>query len=510
MNIRLLSKKLTLLIATFASLLMCHTASAQTVSLLDDLNMTFNDLDSAQKSNYEKLNANPDITDIRFASINALSAVEDSGRVIIDLPYLDCPGLVFNAREVSYTDDDTYNWYGEILFKEDSARTDTCFNGSLWLSKDARYLLNGMLIVGGSAYQVFDLGGGILAIGIIGVQQEDVQVCGTKGDGGMRITGDPEGCSDKKLKVLVLYTQAATSYVNNLNSFASLCIAQANGILHNSQVYKNVELAGVAVLSGFIENTQETMEFNAIALSNNATAQSLRSQYKADAVIMLVDTVFGSTNGVVKTVAPAFADCYGLVAVTKALPIGFVFTHELSHLLGARHFIDNHSNSYDHAYNFSKHFLGIIPTMTYRTAVHGFTTEHVIPYLSNPTVTYNGKATGTANKNNNSRKVNENFYTVANFYTEAATLINTIDINMYVLPPPPPPFELLCDKGATAIAGATCGTPPFTHDWYESMNGLSYGYAGTGATWNVSQSPGTTFIKLVTTDADNHTATTYG
>lgn len=81
---------------------------------------------------------------------------------------------------------------------------------------------------------------------------------------------------------------------------------------------------------------------------------------------------------------------------------------------------------------------------------------------------------------------------------------------MYILPPSPPPFELLCDKGATAIAGATCGTPPFTHDWYESMNGLSYGYAGTGATWNVSQSPDTTFIKLVTTDADNHTATTYG
>ncbi len=86
MNIHLLSEKLTLLIATFASLLMCHTAPAQTVSLLDDLNITFNDLDSAQKSNCEKLKANPDITDIRFASINALSAVEDSGRVIIDLP----------------------------------------------------------------------------------------------------------------------------------------------------------------------------------------------------------------------------------------------------------------------------------------------------------------------------------------------------------------------------------------------------------------------------------------
>ncbi len=498
-------------------LLVGLNARSQSGSIFTFVNTSYNNLDIQQKTNYQILKQHTNIDTIYFGSINQLSIVQDSGKVVVDLPFLTCSHLVYNARQVTYSADSNYKWYGEIIISEGTTKMDTCFNGSLWLVNNIRENgAVGLLTVEDDNYQIYELGSGLLAFCKLKPGFEN-QFCGTVGEPKEKPTGiDDEDCVDNSLRILVLYSPAAQQLSTNITGLANLCISQTNSILNNSEVYAaDVTLAGVELLPNFVENTAlGDMNANINSLVGNSIAQGLRIAYQADAVVLLVSNVFTQYNGMSATIGAADYNAYAMVDITDAANNHFTFAHEIFHLLNARHLGDL-EGTYNHGREFYKWsfnwFNGFFyKNKTYRTFMCPPKNKVTfVPHLSNPNVKYNNIKTGNINYSYNAKKVNEWLSIVPNYYISNLGLYANIHVNTYTIQSQTP-FELLCNKGAKAYVTPHCGKSPYSHTWYESLDGINYYYAATGSNFNLPQSVGTTFFKVITTDADNNTVTNYG
>ncbi|MBU1822792.1 MAG: zinc-dependent metalloprotease [Bacteroidetes bacterium] len=141
------------------------------------------------------------------------------------------------------------------------------------------------------------------------------------------------------IRVLFLYgsgisSSTAFSFATNTIDALNTSISQSN--VNNSSAY--AEVAGYTSID--FTKSESDIRLDAVKLSNNSTAISLRTQYKADLVILITNDTWGNAIGGVTNPAdvphPNNGRAYGIVS----LPAGgnaIVGAHELSHLYGCNH-----------------------------------------------------------------------------------------------------------------------------------------------------------------------------
>ena len=228
-------------------------------------------------------------------------------------------------------------------------------------------------------------------------------------------------------------------------------------------------------------------------LASNSQAQYLRNAYSADAVVLLTDGNYGIYLGVVKDIGPSNSNAYAIVQATEAAQ-NYVFAHEVGHLQGARH-EDSH-RWYDGG-------------TERRTIMYPESSSAVIQHFSNPSVSYNGIATGTNNKNV-AQLLRNTASTMANFRTPRPLSVSISG-----------PYLLSAGQQATWTASVHGGRPTYRYQWSKMRycdnnaplgirevpcNG--WGYTGVGRSFTSSFNSSHR-LRLTVTDGDRISKTVY-
>ncbi len=178
---------------------------------------------------------------------------------------------------------------------------------------------------------------------------------------------------------------------------------------------------------------------------------------RADLLVLLTDSRYGTYTGLADAVAPAAIVAVGYMGAPR-----YNFVHEIGHLLGARHNrVSNQGNEPDDAgcnfgYRF-QHFGGTGYTVMARMYDVG---AYRILNFSDPRIELIGTKIGT-DGSNNAGYLSTNFCPVANKYYHDAEL--EVDISG--------PSAILCGGSGTYSASITApgngvpGQPPYTYTW---------------------------------------------
>ncbi len=202
---------------------------------------------------------------------------------------------------------------------------------------------------------------------------------------------------------------------NNSGIEANLHLAHAAEVTFNEEGYKYSQILK------FMQNSSDGVMDN---------IKQLRNQYLADIMVLIdvLQTPKGVIGSVMKNAIPATANM--AFAALDYEYIGFVpgnsgytFAHEVGHLFGMRHAInqDPRTNpfSYGHGYIQPNYYWRTI--VTHPPASNLYTP--VIPYYSNPNVDFSGfknlqgvgDPVGEEGVANNTRVINFTKYTLRNF-----------------------------------------------------------------------------------------------
>lgn len=429
--------------------------------------------------------------------------------MLVSLPWLNCPNIIFTVKNVEYNNEGDYYWYGTINSNEEEDIP--CTDGSITLmAKDGEKF--GTLILDGESYEFFELGEGLQVFTRFKTELLNENECGNAIQNNLpndTLAYEPRNSNvnrvtqcqgNSEVKVLVLWTDAAEMAEGNINNRIALAINQTNQCFYNSIVYQSgikLVLAGSQRIA--FNETQNTLtDINNLASSTNV--QALRNAFQADIVILLTNGNYGETFGRVHKIGPIFASAYGIVQTNSATGGRFTFAHEIGHLFGARHDAGaDPTPGFAHGMGFTTGF--IFTKLRYTllcTMPAGKSREQ---NYSNPDVRIKNKPTGSYGSNDNARQLRLTGFTVANFYPNQVPGFNVGIIN---------DFATACFTGS-AEADVQCGTAPFIYLWESNYNGFG-GWQTVGNTEIVNFNVdcydwAVLYLKLTVTDANGQSTT---
>jgi peptidyl-Asp metalloendopeptidase len=219
------------------------------------------------------------------------------------------------------------------------------------------------------------------------------------------------------IDVLVVYTPAARQAAGGTNGILNLIdlsVANANTAYSNSQVPTELRLVGTAEVS-YTETNDMMTDLSRLRSTSDGyldTVHTLRDQYKAD-LVSLIGTGYSGACGIGYLLGPpntATPDWAFNVVRDSCAAGNLSFAHEIGHNQGLHHDPPNadSSASYSYAYGYQD------PGGAFRTVMsYGSSTR--VMHLSNPSVTYQGRATGVANAQDNARALSNTAGIVASF-----------------------------------------------------------------------------------------------
>lgn len=294
------------------------------------------------------------------------------------------------------------------------------------------------------------------------------------------------------IRVLFLYTSGISQ--STAFSFATNTISALNTTISQSGVNNSLAYAQVAGYTSINYNKSPNLSIGeeALKLSTDNTAQNLRTQYKADLVMLITNDTWGTSIGGVPNPAdvphPNSGRAYGIVSLAAG-GTATVGAHELSHFYGCNH--------QDVAYGlyYSKALVwGSNPTHATLVASGNSPGTRLLEY-SNPTTT----GSGYLPEHNNTQVMSSNAGGVKNFQPEPNDLSAYID----------GPNSGIAYHMYTFESVVSCGSAPYSYQWQVSTDGFNYGSViGTGEYFNTHLYHNGNhwhYIKLTVTSADNQT-----
>ena len=233
--------------------------------------------------------------------------------------------------------------------------------------------------------------------------------------------------ADPVIDLMVVYTPAAKTNAggaNAINAQVDAAVAEANTVLFNSQAGASLRLVYRGEVTGYTEVGDGTNDLNNLQAGVSvpmAAVAALRSTYAADLVSMITASTASNTTGrsFLNDVADSSFSDYAFSLVKRsALTNGsYALIRELGRNLGCQYdlaYADATSHYPFDNYDYGYTFVGA-DTNTYST-VEVVGTNQSCGLFSNPNLTFDGVAAGTAT-NNNALCISNNAPTVAGFYT---------------------------------------------------------------------------------------------
>ncbi len=217
--------------------------------------------------------------------------------------------------------------------------------------------------------------------------------------------------------VLVAYTEEAAREAGDISSLIQLAIDQTNQSYRNSNVSLRLQLVHTYQTDyNEIGTTTDLSRFTYSGDGYMDEVHALRDSFHADIAILFVNNGNGYAG-------VAWVNCnvnpkYGFGVVLHQYATGnYTFAHEVGHIQGARHNPEEDPETYPfpygHGYLNTRHGWRTIMSYNSTDCSGSYCTR--ILYWSNPGITYEGAATGTASTHNNARVLNETANSVANF-----------------------------------------------------------------------------------------------
>lgn len=367
-----------------------------------------------------RVQKNPIYQQIQLVRLGNLAKIQQNGQLTFSLPGNPKP-LIATASRVVAQSESTYDWYGELLNGVGHAN---------FLCREGKITAN--ISIGDLVYEIYHLDNDIhvLLNAFLDPKKSD---CGNTRSFGSLPKTTPKGARTSYVgecvglvRVLVLYTPDARNSVADINQTINMCISNFNSCVYNSNVTSRVliELAGQAEIN--FQETNDISDDVETNLPNNATAQQLRNDTQADLVVLLTNADYGSVFGAAGTLDLDPTRAYAILLAAAAVSNRQTFSHEVGHLYSLRHNGDNNSSSqyqqYAHGYKFSTGLFQNCATIM----VNGNDVPNSGRLLrfSNPNVAVDGVATGTADNNDNARRITETFATVNSFRSDVFRPLN--------------------------------------------------------------------------------------
>ncbi len=255
--------------------------------------------------------------------------------------------------------------------------------------------------------------------------------------------------SGAQIDVMVVYTddaRLAAGGTTNMENLINLAVSETNqgytrsNIIHRFNLVHTLEVNYNELNGGSGLDWSQTLD----QLTNSGdgyleAVQPLRDFYFADLVVMIVEDSTYCGMGWLMTSTTNFAP-HGYSLVSRTCATGYYsFGHETGHNMGAHH--DRATTSQDGMYSYSHGYLG--PNYAFRTIMAYPNGSTRINNWSNPSVLYNGYATGinasAPDSADNHLTLNNTAVYVANFRNSA------------VIPNPPSSLQLT-NKTTTTIS----------------------------------------------------------
>jgi len=454
---------------------------------------------------YNKVVSSQNYDLYHFMEFGSLSTIQSHGGVLIDIPDHPCSPVKFKARDVEYESDSQYNWYGTIV-PQDSC---ICSTGYLMLAS-GDFGKMGQIALDHDLYDLIELSPNRHMLARYdSLLAEGLENCPLTYISSDSLVTDPE-VSDRNtancaVRCLILFTPAALAAEPNIGGKANFSINQINAALQNSKVTPSqlrVEFAGMLPYN-FIET--DDIEADVTFINGDSTSNALRLAANADIVVLFTDGTLGNYTelaGVASGFGPNPAFTHAIVQVDYATGPTYTFSHEVGHLLGARHEItEDATPGIAHGW-----WLNSCCGRK-KTIMHTLNNEkgtRILNY-SNPNVYYCTSTTGNASVANNSAFLRGTGCTVAGFVASTSGLtarfVGYHDI-----------YACACDNTYTVevevLGGATGG---YTFEWSVSDDGINWSpYSGIG---NYIHAPvpcnigDRLFVRVTITSSDNQTIT---
>ncbi|MBL7712423.1 MAG: zinc-dependent metalloprotease [Chitinophagaceae bacterium] len=501
-------------------------AYAQT-SIITASNTIVQQLNAEQAARYNKVLAQQMHRNYQLVHIEPLATAQSNGRIAVSFTHAPCPATYFKALTVEYNDDDSnYYWYGDLQYTDSSS---DCDLGNIMLRvKDGEHF--GQLSIQNRVFELLELTGGVQVLAEIDTAVVASGSCGLARATESTATTASGSGTFCKVRVLVLYTSAAKASEASISNRIDLAMDQTSQALLNSNVLPvnlALELAGKQEVE-YVEGSYEISASTVVADLNEMVSGALRAQvdyyrslYQADLVLLLVKASADRVNGVAaKLQDPDYP--FAVVQSAIATGVSYTFSHELGHLLGADHEEDEgESSSPSTNYNIAHaHILHFTTTRGFwpfrksydnsqKTLVYGGSggDPSVILNYSNPNVYHSsGAATGKFSSTLGARNAAQQFMNVACTVAayaagEPGNLSATVT------------YEGVCaGKSSLATSHVTGPGGPYSYEWRQSTDGISYGgVTGTSSTlgFTMPAAAGSLFFQLKVTDGSGASVYTY-
>jgi len=324
------------------------------------------------------------------------------------------------------------------------------------------------------------------------------------------------------IDVLVLYTPAAVAAAggtSGINALIANAVSLTNTSYANSDVAQRIRLVRSEPVSytesGNFSTDLDNLTNGAGALSGVA---ALRDTYRADMVSLVNYTPSSAVCGIawlMTQVSAQFANHAYSVIDQRCAVNGMGFAHELGHNMGLRHdwYLDSGVTPYTYAHGHVN--IGTTSSTRWRTIMsyankcsdRGVSCA-VIPYWSNPLLTYSGSPLGVpagtstacapSNQNNPScdtdehRVLNSTGVTVANFRQSGAPLAVTSLTPNAALP-------LTAGTTVTWTATTSGGIAPLQYQFWRFTDGSGWSLVqayGSSNTYTWSPGAGTHALQV--------------
>lgn len=456
-------------------------------------------LTANQINKVKKLKQDPTIKKILGLKIEKISRMVDKndGLLPIKLPGIDSIAFA-RPNSFEYTSDDDYIWMGK--FRNGSGQV-------IINSKDGK--ASGHIEIGDKIFDFysFNKNKSILL-------EYDTQQVNQVYDAPPLVEVTPVtppsggGSGGTKIRILILYTPAAESYLVDPEGHAMT----ANSMLNSAIQYSIPGDSITCQLAGCLEynftERWDSIQEDIDSFAVDAGVASLRNSYNADLVVLLTDGWYGNYEypdtskhiwaGVAADIGPNEPYAFAIVEARYSIS-NKTYPHEVGHLFGCRHeYSKDPEGPYEHGYIFT------VNNETLRTIMAIGDQQPRVNYFSNPDLTYPGSnvpmGTSTAN---NALKIKNTASTVANFRPDPSALEATI-------------------SGTTSgghgytftfTSSLTGGAAyPYNYCWNYSSDGINYsGYYGSTPSITIQlPSSGThLYLKLTVTSADSQSAIDY-